>query len=222
MECHPKSLGDHSKPDKHRNCHRGPGLPDRRTLTTLPAEQTREHAPAMTSHSSAAPANYSLLQIILHWTIAALIIFQLLVHDGMELAFDDRMDGEPVENGIAAAIHIGVGLAVLVLGILRLAIRLVRGAPPAHEDKPLIITWIGYLTHFALYGFIFAMPLTGIAAWFGHADAAAELHELGRLILIPVIAFHVLGAFAEHFVFRNNALLRMLSPKVGPTEAKLP
>jgi cytochrome b561 len=176
----------------------------------------------MTKTSSTAPKTYSPLQIVLHWTMAALIVFQLLVNDGMERAYDDRMHGDPIESGGAAILHIGIGITILVLAILRLSIRLTRGAPPAHNDKPAIFTWAGYATHFALYVFIFAMPLSGMAAWFGRVDAAAELHELGRLILIPAIVFHVIGAFYEHFVVRNDSLMRMLSPRAGAAKSSLP
>ena len=99
------------------------------------------------------------------------------------------------------------------LPVIRLAVRLTRGAPPAHDDKPAFINWIGYATHFALYAFIFGMPLTGALAWFGGFELSAEIHELGRLILIPLILLHIAGALAEHFVFRNDTLMRMLRPK---------
>jgi cytochrome b561 len=158
----------------------------------------------------AAPKGYSTAQIVLHWTIAALVVFQLLFHDAVERAFDDRMDGDPVETMGGALVHVGVGVTILILAVIRLAIRLRRGAPPPHDDKPAIINWIGYATHFLLYAFIFAMPLTGALAWFGGIEASAEIHELGRLILMPMIGLHVLGALAEHFVFRNDTLMRML------------
>lgn len=162
--------------------------------------------------AKARPEGYSLLQIILHWTIAALIIFQLLVNDGMERAFDDRMDGKTIEDGAWALLHIGVGLTIFVLALVRVVVRVVRGAPPAHDDKPAIINWVGYAVHALLYGFIFLMPLSGMGAWFGGSDLAGEVHEIAQLLLIPVIVLHVLGAFAEHFVFRNDTLLRMLRP----------
>ena len=162
--------------------------------------------------TAAAPKGYSALQIILHWTIAALVIFQLVVNEAMQDAFDDRIDGDRVEDFPGAALHIVVGLTVLALALIRVIVRLYRGAPPAHDDKPAILNWIGYATHALLYGFIFAMPLTGAVAWFGLSEGSAELHELGRLILIPLIGLHALGALAEHFVFRNDSLARMLRP----------
>ena len=163
----------------------------------------------------AAPEGYSLAQIVLHWTIATLVIFQLIFNKPMQEAFDDRIDGEPIDEMGGATIHIAVGVTVLVLAIIRLAIRLTRGAPAAHDDKPAIINWLGYATHFLLYGFIFAMPLSGAIAWFFGIELSAEIHETGRLILIPTIGLHVLGALAEHFVFKNDTLIRMLRPSSG-------
>jgi cytochrome b561 len=156
---------------------------------------------------------YSLTQIVLHWTIAALVIFQLVFNKPMQEAFDDRLDGETTDAMAGALVHAGVGITILLLAVIRLAIRLTRGAPPVHHDKPEIINWLGYATHALLYGFIFAMPLTGAVAWFLGVEFSAELHETGRLVLIPVIGLHVLGALAEHFVFRNDSLTRMLSPR---------
>jgi cytochrome b561 len=33
-------------------------------------------------------------------------------------------------------------------------------------------------------------------------------------VLIPLIVLHAAGALAEHFLFRNNSLMRMLKPEV--------
>jgi cytochrome b561 len=159
-----------------------------------------------------APRGYSLLQIVLHWTIAALVIFQLLFNEPMQEAFDDRLDGDATDAMAGAMVHVVAGMTVLVLAIVRLAVRLIRGAPPAHDDKPAILNWIGYAAHFLIYFFIFAMPITGAVAWFGGVEFSGELHELARLILIPLIGVHILGALAEHFVFQNDGLVRMFRP----------
>lgn len=155
------------------------------------------------------PRGYSRIQIVLHWTIAALVIFQLFVNEAMQRAFAGRLDGQ-IENQNGALLHMVVGLAVLLLAIFRLALRLLRGAPAPYRDTPAILRWLGHATHILLYGFIFLMPLTGATAWFLGLEFAAELHEIGRLILVPAIGFHVVGALVEHFVFRNDTLMRML------------
>jgi cytochrome b561 len=164
---------------------------------------------------TAAPKGYSQLQILLHWTIAALVIFQLIVNRGMQDAFDDMMDGDQVGDLGWAVLHIGVGITILALAIVRVVVRLKRGAPAAHVSNPPVMNLIGFLTHLALYGFIFLMPLTGAIAWFGRSDFAAQAHELARLILIPLVVLHAAGAFAEHFVFRNDTLIRMLKAERG-------
>ena len=113
----------------------------------------------------------------------------------------------------AAVLHIAVGSTILLLAIVRLFIRRTRGVPAAHPDNPALVNWLGQATHFLLYGFLFLMPVTGLVAWFGGVELSAELHELGRLVLIPAIGLHALGGLAEHFVFRNDSLRRMLTFK---------
>ncbi len=164
-----------------------------------------------------APKGYSALQIWLHWLIAAFVIFQLFVHDEMSDAFDDRLDGDRIEGDefAWATLHIAVGLTVLVLAIVRLFTRLARGAPKPHHDKPAVLIWAATATHWLLYGFIFFMPLSGALAWFGKAKFSAEAHEFGQSVLVPLVLLHAAGALAEHFVFRNDSLRRMLSAQRG-------
>jgi cytochrome b561 len=170
----------------------------------------------VTARTKASPAGYSWLQIVLHWTIAALIIFQLLVNRGMQDAFDDMMDGDLIDSGTWAALHITVGVTVLVLGIMRVVTRLRYGAPPPERRRPLLLNWLATATHLALYGFIFLMPITGALAWFGQSEMSAEVHEFARLLFIGLILVHVAGAFVEQFVFRNDTIIRMLKPARQP------
>lgn len=156
-----------------------------------------------------ARTGYSRAQITLHWVVLGLIGVQLLLNDGMQQAFDDRMGGRASADGVWAALHIAVGIAVVALAALRLALRLTRGAPPPPRGNPALVTWAGMLTHLALYLLMFAMPLTGALAWFGHDEIAAELHEYGRLLLIALIGLHVLGALVEHFVLGRDTMWRM-------------
>jgi cytochrome b561 len=158
----------------------------------------------------AAVKGYSNVQIVLHWAIAALVVFQLFVNEGMQIAFNERLEGKDASQTLGMMLHMILGLTVLVLAALRLLIRFRRGVPAPHHDNPAILNWLGQITHFLLYGFIFLMPVTGAVAWFLGVEPAAEVHEIGRLILIPAIAFHVVGALVEHFVLRRDSLKRML------------
>ena len=158
---------------------------------------------------------YSGLQIALHWIIAALVVTQLLNNDGMQEAWNAYEDGAPAPEGVLgwAWFHALTGATILVLALVRLYVRLTRGAPPVHRDKPQALVWLAYATHFVLYGFIIVMPLTGALAWFFGVEASAEVHEVGRLVLIPLVVLHAIGGLPEHFWFRNDALMRMLRPE---------
>ncbi|WP_157959680.1 cytochrome b [Devosia submarina] len=159
------------------------------------------------------PQGYSRLQIVLHWTIALLIFVQLSINEPMQRAFFERLSGKPLNEIDGAQLHVIVGLTVLVLGIVRVTIRTLRGTPPPHKETPAILNWLAHATHMLLYGFIFGMPITGALAWFLGIPLAAVLHEIGRLILIPAIALHVIGALTEQFVFRNDSLQRMFKAR---------
>lgn len=170
-----------------------------------------------TPASGISPARdgYSGLQIGLHWIIAALVVLQVLNNGGMQEAWNAYEDGEAAPEGVVgwAWSHALTGATILMLALVRVYVRLTRGAPPVHRDKPELLVWIAYATHFVLYGFIILMPLTGALAWFFGVDASAEVHETGKLLLIPLVALHAIGGLTEHFYFRNDTLRRMLRPE---------
>ncbi len=169
----------------------------------------------MPSSASSTRRGYSLLQIALHWTIAALVAFQLLFHEGMEETWDAREDGEraAAADEAGAMLHIAVGATILVLALVRIVVRLTRGAPPVPPQHPLPLRLVASATHVALYGFLFLQPLMGAAAWFLGIEAAAEIHAFGPYVIIPLVTLHAAGALAEHFVFRTDVLKRMLRPE---------
>ena len=102
----------------------------------------------------AQPKGYSTIQIVLHWTTAALVIFQLFVNEAMQHAFSDRLDGEVIDEMGGALLHIAVGIAILVLAAIRLVVRVIRGTPAPHQGTPALLNWLGHAVHILLYGFI--------------------------------------------------------------------
>jgi cytochrome b561 len=155
---------------------------------------------------------FSPAQVRLHWAIAGLIFLQLMMNEGIELAFAARMDRTGAELPVTALAHMTVGGAVLALTLWRLVLRWRLGVPPPEADANLLIRWSSRLTHIALYALAIGMPLTGAAAWFGFSELASEAHEAGRLALIAVILLHVVGALFEHSIMGNDTLARMLRP----------
>lgn len=153
------------------------------------------------------PRTYSGLQIALHWVIAALVLFQLVFEGGID---DDMYEGLQ-ENEIAFLNpHVVVGLLILALVVIRLGLRIQRGVPAAPSVEPQILQLLAKAAHWAFYGVLFMMPLSGIAIWFFGVEAAEEIHELGETALIVLILLHVAGAFAHLLLFRDKVFHRML------------
>lgn len=161
------------------------------------------------------PKGYSSAQVALHWAIVILIILQLLFHDAIEDAFGDRMDGDAVraEDELGAMLHVAVGITILVLAIIRLTLRLRLGAPPVPPQHNRAMRVVARATHVVLYGFIFLQPISGASAWFLGVETPARVHAfLVWYVFAPVVAAHIAGALAEHFVFKTDVLRRMLKP----------
>ena len=162
-----------------------------------------------------ARAGYSGTQIALHWIIAALIVAQVLLHEGMEVAYRFEQGGPaPTESeSLLATVHIGCGIAVFVLALLRIVIRVRRGAPPPPEQEHQALRLVAQATHFAFYGVILLMPLTGALAWFGAVDAAASIHGIGLPVILGLVFLHIVGALYHHFILKTDVLRRMLRPE---------
>lgn len=157
------------------------------------------------------PASYSRTQIVLHWVIAILVFFQILVHEGIVRAWAGRMDGtlpnEPTPNP-----HAIVGVLILILILWRLALRRQRGVPGLPEGEHPVLKTLATGTHWLFYIVLIAMALSGVAAWLLGSEAMATVHSAARLVLIPLILLHVLAALAQRFWFRTDVLRRMLGP----------
>ena len=166
----------------------------------------------MTAENS--PAGFTAGQIILHWTIAALIVFQLVFGEDIKPAYRafNRGNGPASGDLFSANLHVYIGLAVLVLAICRFAIRLRRGAPDAPVGESAVVKWIAAATHFVLYLLIFGMPVTGALAWYFGIRAMGEVHELAKPFIIIIVALHAAAALWQHFFVKSDVLLRMLKP----------
>jgi cytochrome b561 len=149
---------------------------------------------------------YSGLQIALHWIIAVLIPLAWLSSGGAEEAWD------AMENGAAApgfVPHVGFGLAVLALVILRLVVRLRRGVPEAPGTPGSLQVRAASWGHRLIYLLMIAVPLGGISIWFGGMDNGA-VHGLFANILMVVVLGHALMALYHHYVVKDGLIRRMM------------
>ena len=157
-------------------------------------------------------SGYSLAQILLHWTIAALVVWQLVFGESLPQAERIVRQGGTVDATTAflADSHIWAGFAILALVAVRLGLRLVRGAPAADETNRMV----GLLARFAhalFYILLFAVPVTGILNYY-FALPTGEIHTFGKPLFIVLIALHVAAVAWHQFVRHDGTLRRMLVP----------
>ena len=161
--------------------------------------------------ASTAPTSYSIPQKAIHWLMALLIFFNLILSDNIE-AWDHAKDEGTVTPEILAGanIHAYVGIAVLALGLLRLILRFTQGAPAAPANEPPLFQLAAKLGHAAFYVIFFAMPITGMMKYYSDIDLADFLHaEPIKIVLWLVIVGHIAAIPVHHFVWKTDVATRM-------------
>jgi cytochrome b561 len=164
--------------------------------------------------SAPSRSGYSGIQILLHWTIALLVIFQLGFGESMTTIVDAREGGEavqPLDQTLATG-HLWAGIAILALVVVRLLVRLAQGTPEPGGSG--ITIHLAKLAHAAFYLLLVAMPVTGLLTYYDIADLG-DVHGWGKPVFIGLIALHALAALYHQFLVKDGTLARMLTPRRG-------
>ncbi len=169
---------------------------------------------------------YPLVIRILHWLIALTIIALLAV--GLFMTGLSKSD--PL-RGTLYGLHKSFGITVLMLAALRLPLRMILGAPPLPETIPAMERILAHLGHWALYVFMFLMPVSGYVMstsygltvhWFGIAlpklvgvdkargELFSDIHTYAAYALIGLIAVHVGAVILHYYRHKENLLKRMI------------
>ncbi|ARP91587.1 cytochrome B [Bordetella genomosp. 9] len=181
----------------------------------------------MSAQSSAAAvplARYSRPAVVLHWVIFLLVALALFA---IEVRGPRGSDSRALWTGI----HVWAGLSVLVLTVVRLFWRLVRGVPAAEAGGGVFAACARGL-HLLFYVLLIAQPLLGILmtnfagrpvslmgtglsfAIVGADDAARQtvhdVHEFIGNALYYLIGLHALAALWHQFVLKDGTLRKML------------
>lgn len=173
------------------------------------------------------PERWGVVSQTLHWLIVVLLL--VIAYIGLTMG---ELPNGPRKINIYA-LHKSIGLTILALVTLRLVWRVYAGAPLAIPGTPGWQQRIASLTHVALYGLMFAMPLSGWVLnssagyplqWFKLFNLPAitarnpELHELAETlhestfwVLVVVVLLHAGAAFYHH-LFQNDDTLRRMLP----------
>jgi cytochrome b561 len=160
------------------------------------------------------PLGYSLSQILLHWVIALLIMYQLIFGEGIEHAYHALNKGKEANPAdlTSANIHLYIGIAIFVLAILRLIVRAKNGVPPAPPRTTGPKKWIAAATQHTLYLVIILMPITGGIAWFVGLATVGDIHTFGKPLILFLVLLHVAGALLQHFIAKTDVLVRIFVP----------
>jgi cytochrome b561 len=178
-----------------------------------------------------------------HWLVAALVILQFpigwyMMYRSEEMpGVNDK--GEPVKgvwDGITDTFfstHKTIGITIFTLMLLRLAYRLLNGAPRSDPTVPAALTGIGHLTHWALYLLLILVPIGGyIGISYGNyldvfgvhlpaitaedkkmSEAFFGYHQIGAIVLFAFAALHILAALFHKLVRKDRVVERMLPRK---------
>jgi cytochrome b561 len=102
------------------------------------------------------PQLFNPVQRLLHWVMAVCILAMLFIGVGMVSTIMPKYLS-------LVSIHKPLGIAILVLALIRLAVRLRYGAPSLPADLPAPMKLAAELSHYALYALMIGMPLIGWA-----------------------------------------------------------
>ncbi len=171
------------------------------------------------------------LAVALHWLVAVLILFNIVLG-----VVAEEMAMSPAKLNVFIW-HKSIGLSVLALVGLRLCWRYAHPPPEAPASLTTFERRASSSVHFALYGLIVAVPLTGwwlnsVAnfpfRWFGLFEVPAiaapsetqeEWAEAAHVWLAwgmaAIVAAHIGAALKHHLINRDEVLRRMWPARAG-------
>jgi len=170
------------------------------------------------------PRHFNLLARVLHWSMAVAILAMLFIGAAMVVTLRYRE--------VLIDLHRPLGLAILLLAIVRLVNRLIHPPPPLPADLPRIQAWAAKASHWLLYALMLGMPLIGwgmlsagaypVALWDGvnlppilpHSPVIygflRPLHGVLAYVLFLTILGH-LGAALFHAWIRRDGVFEQMA-----------
>lgn len=179
---------------------------------------------------------YSTIAMLLHWLIAGLIVWNVLI--GWSA---DELRGMEKLNAIQP--HKTIGITILLLSLVRLAWRLTHRPPPLDPDMKGWERALAHTIHWSLYIVMIALPLSGWAMvsasklvtiypimlgpleWPAMSfltnlpseqmNSAHEVLENGHKLMAKVMIYglvplHILGALKHQFIDKKDEFYRMV------------
>jgi cytochrome b561 len=133
----------------------------------------------------------------LHWLMAALVIAMLFIGIGMVASVSTRY-------AALVAIHRPLGIAILLLVIVRIVNRRLNPPPPLPASLPPMQKIAAGASHILLYALMLAMPLVG---WGMLSAAGYPIVMFGGVQLPPILPHSLLLAAFLRALHTNLAYL---------------
>jgi cytochrome b561 len=130
-------------------------------------------------------ARFPAVSRLLHWLMAAMIVAMLFIGVGMAATVSTRYD-------LLVSIHRPLGIAILVLCVIRILNRFINPPPELPDTLPPLQRFVAKASHIVLYALMFIMPLVG---W-GMLSAARYPIVLYGPLRLPPILPHDLTLYA--------------------------
>src|SRR5580692_9221212 len=117
-------------------------------------------------------------QRLLHWLMAICILSMLFIGVGMVSTITTKYL-------TLVQIHKPLGIAILVLALIRLALRLYYGAPALPADLPVPLRLAAEMSQYIFYALMIGMPLIG---WAMLSAAGYPVVLFGSVHLPPIVS----------------------------------
>ena len=133
----------------------------------------------MTTQVMTTQAPFPAASRLLHWLMAPMILTMLFIGVGMAASVSARYE-------LLVSIHQPLGIAILVLFMIRIVNRFVNPPPALPDTVPSVQRFAAKTSHIVLYALMFIMPLVG---W-GMLSAARYPIVLFGPVHLPFILPH--------------------------------
>ena len=139
---------------------------------------------------SAPVSHFAPLARLLHWLMALMIVSMLFIGAGMAASVSAR-------HVWLLNLHKPLGIAILLLVVVRLFVRFSTRQPPLPADLPAVQVLAAKMSHVLLYALMFTLPLVGWAM----ISAAGDPVMLSQSLQLPAL----LPANAKTFALLRTA-----------------
>ena len=155
--------------------------------------------------------SYNTAQILLHWAIAALIIFNYFVSDGMGRAFRQHLDDNNAGYNLVSSLHAYVGLAIIALVVIRIIVRFMSKKTKTASTN--LFDRVSRIVHECLYLLMFLVPVFGAISWYLGIHFMGDVHEIAMNIMMTLVLLHAFAALFHQYVLKDGTLLKMFGQK---------